>query len=191
MILPFSIDIFSFIPAIGAASLSLKNWLQLRQGAVILPTKILNYGIWGIDAQTTKNKVLVIPIILNNDGSRAGMVTNIGISFDGIDLEIRRKVNLVQKSEQEIRNMSVNEFRNKGIEGLNPFYPINVYSKEGESLLMECFDGNNIIPLGKTVTCKITVDYGVKSSSSIEFPFHLSEADFNKSLDHLVWARSD
>jgi hypothetical protein len=178
MVLPFGIDIFSFVPALGAAALSLKNWLELRQGAVIYPTPILNYGIWGINAQESKNKVLILPIMASNDGSKSGMISNVKVAFDGRELEVRRKIKLKAHSQQEIRNMAVHEFRNKGIEEINPFFPINVHSKEDTSFLIECWDGNNVIELNKSLTCSITVEFGNNQFRTVKFPFSLTEKDF-------------
>lgn len=192
--LPFGIDIFSFVPAIGAIALSIKNWWVLHKGAVIEASDIVNYGIWSTKKDGSQNKTLFLPILLSNDGSRAGMVRNIRIRFSTLDktgeLEIRRKVKMENLSGSAIRGMSIGEFTNKGVEEINPFYPINVNSKEDTSFIIECFDGKNVIPLNQELNCSIEVEYGRRRSSTHSFPFFLSEDNFNKSLDYIHWLRS-
>ena len=191
---PFGIDIFSFIPAIGAASLSIKNWLTLRRGAVIKPNPIINYGVWGKIYQEKKNKVLFLPIMASNDGSKVGMISDIRISFTSggktRDLEIRNRVNLIHFPAQSLRGMSRDEFRNKGVEELNPFFPIAVNSKEDTTFMVECYDSGETVPIGEKAECTIELLYGLGNKSSITFPFMLSNEDFDKSLDVIRWLRA-
>lgn len=192
--LPFNIDIFSFIPALGAVGLSLKNWLELKQGAVIRPVKFTNYGLWGVKYQEKQNKGLLIPIILSNDGSKSGMVTDISIEFKGPDgtkeLDIRRKVELKSIPADTMKAMNFESYRKQGLEELNPFFPIPVASNEDNSVLLDCFDRDNVIQLDKKHTCSIHVSYGNGKSSSIEFPFMLTTEEYDNSTDVIKWLRN-
>ena len=191
---PFGIDIFSFVPALGAVALSFKNWLTLRRGAVINPNPIINYGVWGKIYQEKKNKVLFFPIMASNDGSKTGMISDLKISLTSSgktrDLEIRNKVKIQHFSPQALRGMARDEFKNKAVEELNPFFPIAVNSKEDTSFMVECYDSGETIPVGEKGDCTIELMYGNGRKSSVTFPFLLSNEDFDKSLDVIRWLRN-
>src|SRR5210317_1468614 len=89
-----TIDVRTLAPAVGAAALSLKNWLDLRKGANIKPLPLLNYGLWSIKKDATRNKVLLLPLMFKNDGVKDGIITSITVSFakgsEFVPVEIRR-----------------------------------------------------------------------------------------------------
>ncbi|OLS23633.1 MAG: hypothetical protein HeimC2_25370 [Candidatus Heimdallarchaeota archaeon LC_2] len=194
MALPFGIDAFSFIPALGAAGLSFKNWLGLRQGAVIQANNIVSYGLWGISYEGKTNKGLIIPITFSNNGTKSGMVTDIAIKFKSSsgtkDLRIRRKIELKGIPVDKLKSMTYQDYRKNGMLELNPFFPISVGSKEDESVILDCLDLENMIPLDEETMCSITVYYGFNKSTTITFPFNISRDNFEKSTESILWLRN-
>ncbi len=194
MSLPFGIDAFSFIPALGAAGLSFKNWLGLRQGAVIQANNIVSYGLWGISYEGKTNKGLIIPITFSNDGTKSGMVKDIAIKFKTStgtkDLNIRRKIFLKDIPVDSLKAMTYQDYRKNGMAEINPFFPISVRSKEDESVILDCLDIDNVIPLDEETKCSITVYYGFNKSTTVEFPFRLSKDNFDKSTEGIQWLRN-
>ena len=174
-------------------TLSLYNWYVLRSSANIKPGRIINYGLWATEAKDIKYKVLVMPILLNNNSLKPGLVTDLGIEFTGKNgkksLTIRRRVELDMPSITALRNMNATTFRDVNMKDLNPFYPITVRGQEGTMIMLDCFDQENLINLDEDMTCKISVSYGLKKNSTVSFPFKLSSEDFNAAKEYIKWFR--
>jgi len=182
---------FSFIPAISAVAISIRNWLVLRKGADIHPLPFVNYAIWSIKRGEVRNKVLLLPMLFDNSGVSNGLVTGIEIAFgkDGKfqPVTIRRKIEMNPISEQELRNLDLTGFRNRVLTSVNPTYPIPVYAHESTSILLECFDGDTAIPIGEPTNCRITIQQGNGRSNTVEFPFLLKEQQFEDAVNNLTW----
>jgi hypothetical protein len=187
----FLVNWLGYIPGIGAAIISIMNWLELRKGADITPLPFVNYGLWAIKSGEKTNKVLILPLSFNNDGVKNGLIVNIEIAFihgnDVKPIQIRRKIRLNEVGEQETRNMDLTMLRNRLLASINPSFPIPVYAHEGNMAIFEGFDGENAIPIGKETICRITVDQQNGKSNSIEFPFTLSAEQFDKAVNNLTW----
>ncbi|MDH5401710.1 MAG: hypothetical protein OEZ01_10260 [Candidatus Heimdallarchaeota archaeon] len=191
MVLHEGIDFFSFIPAIGAAALSVLNWLKLRKGADLRPYRILNYAIWGLKKDSNLTKWLWIPIIVNNKGMQDGYITNVNLEIvsDGASKPIKshRRVELLDFTPAQLKNMNLNQFKSGGLKVFNPIYPIIIPSQDGKSFIMECSDLENIIPLDKEVNMRVELTFNDDLTSKIEFPYKLTSQGFEKSLDGIIW----
>lgn len=187
-------DIFiSLVPALGAVALSLYNWYRLRAAADIRPERIINYGLWATGSKEIKYKILLIPVLLNNNAIKPGLVTDLNIAFTGKQgkksLEIRRRVELALPSISALRGMNPNTFRDDAMKELNPIYPVTVRGQEGTLVVFDCFDREDVIVLDEQMTCTITVSYGSKKNSSLSFPFTMSSQNFDDARDIIKWYR--
>jgi hypothetical protein len=184
-------DIFSFVPAIGAAALSIQNWLSLKKGAYLIPAPIVNYGLWAIEASGKQSKALVLPIVVHNDGTKTGTITDLKIKFSSSnnELKVLRKIKLLSVPKTRINSMNINEYRTEGMEELNPFFPIQVMAKQGETFLIECFDGDNLIPIDQDTNCTIEIIYNNGKVGKQSFPFKLTKDQFVEAKDGIRWFR--
>jgi hypothetical protein len=187
----FLVNWLGYIPGVGAAIISIRNWWVLRKGADITPLPIVNYGLWAIKSGDKTNKMLILPLLFNNDGVKNGLVVNVEVSFSSggqyKPIQIRRKIRLNDFSEQEMRNMNLTDFRNKVISSVNPSFPVPVYAHEGNTAMFEGFDGDNAIPIGKETMCQIKVIQQDGKTNSIEFPFRLTQEQFDNTVNNLSW----
>ncbi len=164
------------LPGVAAALLSAYNWWQMRRGAIIKPDRFITYGLENVTWEShqryiRQEKILYFPIILNNVGTKSGLVSNIEIFFRGTNgekkLDISRRVEVAASS----------------IEEQVPPMPVSVPAGEGLQVTFECIDyDNDVIPINEDLICRIVVNYGPKYTSSIEFPFKLKSEDMLKAI---------
>ncbi len=173
---------FGFIPGIGAAFLSVYNFMKAQQGAVVQPDKFVTYGIWNISRGEEAKKMLFLPAVLNNIGIRPGVVSDIKFEFDGKEARLGRRVKLRENTESGAYNMSQQDFIDQ-----IPVLPFYVPPKEGRIELFECYDDGDLIELDKEQTCKITVTYGFNKTNSVEFPFKLTSEDYKQGM--ILWIK--
>ncbi|MHA2231373.1 MAG: leucine-rich repeat domain-containing protein [Candidatus Hodarchaeales archaeon] len=173
------------LPGVAAALLSAWNWWVMRQGAVIEPDRFVNYGLRNVTFEdhqrySRKEKILYFPVLLNNVGTKAGLVSNIDIFFKGANgekqLEITRRVDVKMAG------------GNVSIEELVPPMPVSIPSGEGKQVTFECVDDeNDVIPINEELTCRIAVRYSHKKKSSIEFPFKLTSENMLAAFRGITW----
>jgi Leucine-rich repeat (LRR) protein len=169
------------LPGVAAALLSAYNWWIMRRGAVIKPDRFINYGLLNVTFEghqrySRQEKILYFPVLLNNVGTKAGLVSNIEIFFKGANgekkLDISRRVDVTASS----------------IEELVPPMPVSVPAGEGLQVTFECIDDeNDVIPINEELICRIAVNYGHKRTSSIEFPFKLKSENMLKAARDVAW----
>ena len=185
------IPYLGYLPGVGAIFISIRNWLELRKGADIIPLPVVNYGLWSIKSGEKTNKVLVLPLLFSNDGVRNGLVVAIDVAFqhgnEFKSIEVRRKVHLSDVSEQELRNLDLTGFRNRFLRSDNPSFPILVYAHEGNSAIFEAFDGINAIPIDQETICRITITQQNGKTNSTDFPFIITHDQFDKAVNNLIW----
>jgi len=159
----------AYLPGIGAVLLSLYNWYQMRRGAVIKLNQSVSYGLIR-DEEIDGAVKYYFPILTYNEGSKAGMITAITISFKSSTgekrIDISRRVEMIHEEGTEEEDIS--------IIGLEPMFPYFVPADEGNVTIFECIDyDHEVIPLNKRLTCKISIRYDNKKKTSVEFPFQL------------------
>ncbi|MHA2497371.1 MAG: leucine-rich repeat domain-containing protein [Candidatus Hodarchaeales archaeon] len=172
------------LPGVAAALLSAYNWWIMRRGAIIKPDRFITYGLQNITFEehqryARKEKILYFPIILNNVGTKAGLVSNIEIYFRGANgangekkLDISKRVEVTASS----------------IEEQVPPMPVSVPAGEGLQVTFECIDDeNDVIPINEELICRIEVNYSHKRTSSIEFPFKLESESMLKAVREVAW----
>ncbi len=193
-------DIFTVIPAVGAAIIAVRNWLVLRKGADITPHKILSYGIVRDQPDEPEVNNIYIPLIFHNDGTKGGMITKIEIVFQ--DGETIKKLPIISKIKlNELSNDQVNlgrqsvdmvKFEESGYTIQIPMFPISVPAGESAEAMFQCYDDkeDNIIPLDKELKCIVKIEYGRNKTSHVKFPFMLTSEDYD-GTDLLRWFRPE
>lgn len=178
-------DPITALPGIGAAVMSLYNWFQANRGGVLEPDRIISFGVWNVSRTDGNRKFLYFPITVHNIGIKPGILNDVSITFDGRPVEIGRRVKLNPQSTGGAHNLSQQDF----IEEIPPF-PLFVPPKQGEILLLECYDSpeNEAIIPDKNLNCIISINYGKGNQKEIKFPFQLSSEDF-KSARTIVWKK--
>ncbi len=165
----------AYLPGIGAVLLSLYNWYQMRRGAVIKLNQSVNYGLIR-DEEKTEAFKFYFPILTYNEGSKAGMITDITVSFKSLTsekrIDISRRVEMIHEEGTDEEDTS--------IVGLEPSFPFFVPADEGNVTIFECVDyDHDVIPLNQLLTCKISLQYDRKKKSFIEFPFQLNSEEIS------------
>ena len=120
----FSEEIFGYaaaaVPGVGAGLLSLYNWYKMQGGAKLQVDPFVTYGLYrpkkGLRATAYDEKYLYIPILINNTGSKTGLVTNVEITFRSekteekvlkIERELKAKI-----KEEQVEMISLWQFLN-------------------------------------------------------------------------------
>lgn len=173
------------LPGVAAALLSAWNWWQMRRGAVIEPDRFVNYGLRNVTWEDNQRyyrqeKILYFPVLLNNVGTKAGLVSNIDIFFKGANGE--KKLEIVRRVDVKIAG------GNLAIEELVPPMPVSIPTGEGKQVTFECRDdSNDVIPINEELICRIAVRYSGKRTSSIEFPFELKSEVMIAATRGVTW----
>ncbi len=167
------------VPGLGAAVLSLYNLYIINRGAVVVPEPLVRFGVWNISrGKEDIKKMLFFPIVLNNIGVKPGLVSNVQLFFDGQEMEVGRRVELNPLVEMSAHSLSQQNFRE-----LIPTFPFFVASKQGEIVLLECYDNdssNQLVPLDMDVEMEVVVTYSNGRKSSVAFGIRLDSGDFEK-----------
>ncbi|MHA2246352.1 MAG: leucine-rich repeat domain-containing protein [Candidatus Hodarchaeales archaeon] len=163
------------LPGVAAGLLSAYNWWQMNRGAVIKPGKPVNYAL---ERDGEKDGVIkyYFPVLMHNTGKKAGMITEIMITFKSKSTEkiidINRRVEMSQEEGDEEISSSIT--------GIEPMFPFFVPADEGAVAIFECLDyDHDVIPIDQELTCKILIKYDNKKKSKIEFPFQLLREDIS------------
>ncbi|MFQ5980222.1 MAG: leucine-rich repeat domain-containing protein [Candidatus Heimdallarchaeota archaeon] len=176
------------LPGVAAALLSAWNWWQMRRGAVIKPDRFVNYGLRNVTFEehhrySRKEKILYFPVLLNNVGTKAGLVSNIDIFFKpakGANGE--KKLEIARRVDVKMTGDSVS------IDELVPPMPVSIPAGEGKQVTFECVDDeNDVIPINEELTCRIAVRYGHNRKSSFEFPFKLTSENMLEAFRGVTW----
>ncbi|UCG01559.1 MAG: hypothetical protein JSW11_18340 [Candidatus Heimdallarchaeota archaeon] len=162
-------------PGVAAGLLAAFNWWQMRRGAVIKLGKPVNYAI---EKDEEKDGVVkyYFPVLMHNTGKKAGMITEIVITFKSKSTEkiidINRRVEMSQEEGEEEVTSS--------ILGIEPIFPFFVSADEGAVVIFECLDSDHdVIPIDEVLTCRILIKYDNKKKTDIEFPFRLLPEDIS------------
>lgn len=149
----------------------------MHRGAVIKPGKPVNYALEKDDEKDGVVKYY-FPVLMHNTGKKAGMITEIIITFKSNSsssekiIDINRRVEMSQEEGDEETSSSIT--------GIEPMFPFFVPSDEGEVAIFECIDyDNDVLPIDENLTCKILIKYDNKKKSKIEFPFRLLPEDIS------------
>ncbi len=182
-------DLFTYaayMPGFGGALLALYNWYQMRRGAVVKLNQPVNFGLIR-DVEKDGAINYYFPLLTYNEGSKAGMITDVSISFKSEEFEkridISRRVEMVHEEGTEEEDTS--------IIGAEPMFPFFISADEGNVAIFECVDyDHEVIPLNKSLTCRINITYDHKKKSSIEFPFQLYSEEISLLLrGNMKWLK--
>ena len=143
----------AYLPGIGAVLLSLYNWYQMRRGAVIKLNQPVNYALVR-DEEKDGATNFYVPILTYNEGSKAGMVTDLTISFKSSTsekrIDISKRVEMVQEEGTENEDTLITN--------MEPTFPFFVPADEGNVTLFECVDfDHEVIPINEPLICKISL----------------------------------
>lgn len=176
------------IPGVAAVGLSLYNWFLMRRGANLKLDIFVTYGLYSpTPREGPPTTHFYFPILVNNVGTKPGMINEIKISCTGIDgeklLNLNKRVEIQKELGQDPSNYTINDFME-----VVPQFPISVPAQEGTMFLLKCSDVyNDVIPLDEDITFKIMLTYGKKGTSTIEFPFKLSSIDRKLAIKSVKW----
>jgi hypothetical protein len=176
---------WSYLPGIGAAFLSVYNWFQSRRGPKLTPNKFVTYGYWGVGT----TKYLYIPILINNDGRRAGLVSDIKITFESADdkkqLKILRRVELIMDTDRSSRSQGPDR---RDYKDIVPLLPVSIPANSGEFIILECLDSTGddaCIRIDQESSCIIEISYH-NTKSKIAFPYILTSEQIKDAIG-VVW----
>lgn len=181
-------------PGIGAAVLSVYNFLQNQKGANLHPVEFLNFGIISPakhhhTSEILDNKtVFYFPVLINNTGIKPGSVKNVQIIFTDLHesnqfkidkrVEFNSKIGVIQG-----QNVSEDQFID-----VFPQMPITVPPKDGITLIFRGIDWDNeVVPIDTELKCSIVIKYGLKKKKIIEFNFKLYSEDYENARNKLNW----
>lgn len=187
----YDVDLFSLVPALFGALLSIYNWWQMQKPAQIIPSPFVSYAV--VASEYQEGMLLCFPIVLNNDGARKGIVTKIRIGFKHENDEVKYldldgKARLEELDAERARLMDWEKFQKEGYVILQPTYPVVVYpgSSENVFLIARSFFADKEIPINFSTTCHIEVTFNNQRKNEISFPFKLDQATVNVD-DQLQW----
>jgi hypothetical protein len=170
--------LMSAAPGVGAAALSIYNFLKARRGAVVNISHIYQFGVINLfDEKDFKLLYLTIPF--ENDGSSVGTI-------DSVKLEVKwgdsktilypiRRIELNKPEDDSVIHQE--DF----VEQL-PILPIYVPPQSGACFTFEFHDvGENPFPRTETIDARILVVYSGKKKTEKSFKMQISETSWNRS----------
>ena len=173
-------------PGVAAVGLSLYNWLMMRSGAKLKLDTFVTYGVYAQRGDPPRT-YFYFPILVNNEGTKPGMITEIRISCVGSQgeklLTIDGRVEIPEESNKDPSNYLPADFKE-----VIPQFPISVPAQEGKMFLLRCSDVYyDVIPADEELLFKISLKYSKKKTSTIEFPFKMSSIDRNLAIKSIKW----
>ncbi|MHA2294569.1 MAG: leucine-rich repeat domain-containing protein [Candidatus Hodarchaeales archaeon] len=178
----FGTTIAAATPGLAAVLLALYNRYMLMRGAILEPDPFVTYGLSAFDPVEGKpRKIFYFPILVNNSGSKTGLITDVEITFQGTDEEKILYVERRVEVKQGPTSRDLLSYRREDFQELVPQFPAYVPPNEGSTLLLECIDySNDVVGINEELTCKVVVKYGSDKSSTMTFPFKLTSIDLSK-----------
>jgi hypothetical protein len=171
--------LMSAAPGIGAAVLSVYNFLKARRGAIINISHIYQFGVINLYDDGKDFKLLYLSIPFENDGSSVGTINSIKLELKWDNnttvLYPIRRIELSKPEDDSIIHQE--DF----IEQL-PILPIYVEPHSGACSTFEFHDvGENPFPRTEKIDARILIVYSGKKKTEKEFKIQISETSWNRS----------
>ena len=167
-------------PGIGAACLSIYNFLKARRGAKIEISQIYQFGSINLQDDGKDFKVLFLSIPFENLGTSVGAVNSIKLVLTwGNNRTVLYPVRRIELSKPEGDAIIHQE---DFVEQL-PLLPVYVPLESGAAYSFEFHDvGENPFPRTETINAKIMVTYNNgKKKVEKDFKMEISETSWNRS----------
>jgi len=158
--------IMSAAPGVGAAALSIYNFLKARKGAVI-------------DDEGKDFKLLYLSIPFENYGSSIGTINSVKLELSwGNNKTVLYPIRRIELTKPENDAIIHQE---DFLEQL-PILPVYVPPQTGACFSFEFHDvGENPFPVKEPVKARILVTYGGKNKTEMEFTMKVTETSWNRS----------
>lgn len=169
----------SAAPGVGAAALSIYNFLKARKGALIKISHIYQFGVINIYDDGKDFKLLYLSIPFENNGTSVGAI-------DSIKLELTwgaNKTVLYPIRRVELNNPEDNAvLHQEDFAEQLPTLPVYVPPHDGAYFGFEFHDvGDNPFPRTEEINARILVTYSGKQKTEREFKMQISERSWNRS----------
>ena len=169
----------SAAPGVGAAALSIYNFLKARKGAVVKISHIYQFGVINIEDNGKDFKLLYLSIPFENDGTSVGVIDSIKLELawnnNKTILYPIRRIELSKPEDDSVIHQE--DF----VEQL-PILPVYVPPHSGECYSFEFHDvDENPFPVKEKIKARILVTYNRKQKTDTEFDMQVSETSWNRS----------
>jgi hypothetical protein len=180
-IMPFDVPsiLMSAAPGVGAALLSVYNFLKARRGAVINISDIYQFGVINIYDDGKDFKLLYLSIPFENDGTSIGAINSIKLELTWDNnrtvLYPIRRIELSKPENDAVIHQEdfVEQF---------PILPVYVPPSSGAYFSFEFHDvGENPFPIKEKIKARILVKYSGKQKTEKEFVLQVTERSWNRS----------
>lgn len=168
---------FSAVPGIGAAILSIYNFLKARKGPDIKISQISQFGIINLLEEDCKLFYIAIPF--ENHGTAVGSINSVKLELTWEDNNNKlypvRRVELTGSGEDAILHQE--DFSEQ-----QPLFPVYVPAYGGETYMFEFHDLENPFPIGKDVKIRLIASYqDSKTKTEKEFTINVTKWAWNRS----------
>ncbi|UCE12179.1 MAG: hypothetical protein JSV04_08220 [Candidatus Heimdallarchaeota archaeon] len=168
---------FSAVPGIGAAILSIYNYLQARKGPDIKISQIFQYGIINLLDEDCKLFYLAIPF--ENHGTAVGSINSVKLelTWDGNKNHLYpvRRVELTGSGEDAILHQE--DFSEQ-----QPLFPVYVPAYGGDTFFFEFHDLENPFPIEVDIKARLIASYkDGKKKTDKEFIVNVTSWAWNRS----------
>ncbi|MFW9906712.1 MAG: hypothetical protein ACFFFH_20570 [Candidatus Thorarchaeota archaeon] len=167
------------IPGIGAALLSIYNFLKARRGAVLKLSHIYQFGSINLHDEGKDFKLIYLTIPFENQGTAVGAVNSIKLvlSWHGnrTVLYPARRVELSDPEDDAVIHQE--DFKTS-----LPILPVYIPAYDGASFTFEFHDvDENPFPVEHDVNAELSIIYDGKKKVIKEFPMKISSESWSRS----------
>lgn len=167
------------IPGVGAAALSVYNFLKARRGAVLELSHIYQFGTINLHDDGKDFKLLYVTIPFENQGTSVGTVNSIKLELqwqgNKTVLYPVRRVELAAPEDDAV-------FHQEDFKTSLPILPVYVPANDGASFTFEFHDvDENPFPVDQEVSVKLSIIYDGKKKTNKEFSMKISSESWSRS----------
>ncbi|MHA1967872.1 MAG: hypothetical protein ACW964_08735 [Candidatus Hodarchaeales archaeon] len=167
------------IPGVGAAALSIYNFLKARRGAVLELSHIYQFGTINLHDDGKDFKLLYLTIPFENQGTSVGTVNSIKLELqwqgNKTVLYPARRVELADPEDDAVLHQE--DFKTS-----LPILPVYVPANDGASFTFEFHDvDENPFPVDQEVSVKLSMIYDGKKKVDNEFSMKISSESWSRS----------
>ncbi len=167
------------LPGIGAAALSIYNFLRARRGAVLDLSHIYQFGAINLHDEGKDFKLIYLTIPFENHGTSVGTVNSIKLelSWQGnrTFLYPARRVELADPEDDAVIHQE--DFKTS-----LPILPVYIPAYDGASFTFEFHDvDENPFPVEQDVNAELSIIYNGKKKVKKEFLMKISSESWSRS----------
>jgi hypothetical protein len=167
------------LPGVGAAVLSIYNFLKARRGAVLQLSHIYQFGSINLHDEGKDFKLIYLTVPFENQGSSVGTVNSIKLELawqgNRTVLYPARRVDLADPEDDAVLHQE--DFKTS-----LPILPVYVPAHDGASFTFEFHDvDENPFPVDQTVNAGLSIIYDGKKNVKKEFTMKISPESWSRS----------